>query len=1107
MLVINAAGAELRQLVGVLARAQGIPVQLIKSPPSFSYDAPPPVPNRVFRDSVVTQALAQFQQRRMLALVARSAAFGKTQLGLMIAASRAHTWARIRRRSADEAASIVADAAKHALVKRHELLVLDDLGRLVDADPVSEELLLLARKPFQVLITSAFPLPAQLRSALGSGYAEFSVPPFSKEETRQLLMLSEAPPHLMVDAVVDFIQSVSHGHPWLMQAMMTYLRQRDWTLDEKTLRGIFQGEHVTLLRDSVQQMLRETVPDEVARELLYRLEFVLGSIGREQIETVADIPRPIILPFEKLRDMRGLWIQQETGGRWQLSPLLAGLGRENLGVRMAQSIQITLADLILARETITAIDVDRGIRYLLGAEAHDRAGSLYVMALSSFLDEASTDVPLPPVLSRWLGELPPQMSASIKAFVRALQVRLLDSRGGDASQYVAEIEVLIGRNSTVVAEPVDALAYVFAAMTAGTLRNRTNGVSSIRLLRMAITHFKDLKLPGGDAIPEELTSAIYGSIWLGAVVARTPAVVLEWLILLRSLSREQLMRSMDSEWLARSSMYFIPRVLVMEEEKRKDSQDWLGVEKILIDVADTGASVGLPLLAAAACAARVVLLAEHRRDVDAAVKVARHALELYGSEPDAEFILSEALGTQLVLAQRPTEAIVELERAAAIDFKLAPVSRIHVFIHLGVLTRNVSVESSLAFIRQAVALAKKDQQVPRSILVGVLAELAMALGDTQGVAVALEPWSEGVAEVLAQEPQTDFDKGVYARFGHCLGYYTSLARTGRPPSGLMDGGEYGRPVPGLFLRDATIGAAMYHPGLRPLLAAYVGMYADAIGNGDAAVSWSRRAAESVSDDMSPETRAILVLTVLPFQLLNGAFEEAITSGVETGLMLAERAGKVAVGPMSSKDPGIRKRAEATGRAFVLLPSYLRVATLKLENNPLALIEAQKLVDACRERARQSGDVGWKLAASVIEKSVIQTVDRKELLQIGTAASQAGDEQLKEIARLATSLHPDVSPAEAIAAQFPVLYQYQAMGAGREGGVLSRLIVFQFIAVYWRNAVERSGFQFAAPRLFRTSIEDASEQGGTAGVRSLLRAVLDSLSIRVPDYAREWLRGH
>jgi hypothetical protein len=1113
------AGAEevnagLHQLIEVLARAQQLPAQMVTRSPSFSYDAPLPVQSQVARPVVVAQALELLQGAQVLALVAGSA-IGKTQLALMLVASRTHTWARLGRRSAGEAVQVVAYAAENAAAKGHELLVLDDLGRVSEADALSEDLLTLAQQPFKVLITSPFGLQGRLRNALGSAYAELHVPLFSKEETQQLLILSGVPSNLRTDAVVDFIRSVTRGHPWLMQAAVTYLRQRNWLLDKDTLRGIFQGEHTNVLRASVLQMLRETVPDDAARELLYRLDLVVGTIGKEQVEAVADIENPIRLPAEKLRSMLGLWVQEDVGGRWQISPLLSGLGRENLETRVVRSVRLALAEVILDRRTFTVEEVERGIQYLVWAEAHDRAGVLYMMALTSYLNEAQPTDYVPPVLTMWLGQLPREMSVPIKVVIRSLQLRLMDHLRRDALPYVNEIESLLGSAPESTATTAsEALSYVFAAISAGPLRSGTNGLAAVRLARMALRYFENLQLPHGEVLPEEIaetieefSDSVYNSVWMSAAVAKTPAIAREWLALLRSLPRRQLASSNASGALSQGAMYYIPRALLMEEEaKSKEQQDWQEIEEVLIEMENTGAETGLPFLAASACAVRVVLLAAHRHDLNAAKTIARHALSAYGSASEAEFALREALGTQLAWAEQPVDAVVELERAAMLGSELSPLAHIEVLIRLSALTRTDNKERTLSFARRAVELAKQHRQVLRQVLIMALAELAIALGDTQGVVAAFESWNEGASELLAKVPRDVVDKGLATRFGHCVGYYMSLAKTGRPPPALKDGSEYMKPQAGLFLREYKSPSSVYGGGTHPLLASQMGMYADAVGNDAASLEWSQRVARLVDHSVPPDVRTMLVPTLLPVQIFEGSFAQAIASCVDVGGMMLQRHMKVSTEKLPSDELELTNQAEALGRALMLLSAYLRAATLKLQGDILAHKFAQGLVTACQERAHESASAEWLLAGRVIERAFAPDVDRRELLQLRALAKRMGEESLDAISMVAISLLSDTTPEEAIAVQSRALFQYQQKGAGRQFGIMARLITLPFLAVFWRNSFERSGFRFSAPWTFKAKLADAIALGGEAGIRALLKICLEALSVDVPESERVWLRG-
>jgi hypothetical protein len=1084
-----------RQQIAALALAPGVRTDVVAVPNPITFGIPPAVPLTVPRQTVVGGVRDRLANCRVLVLLGEPG-YGKTQVARLAAADRLVTWVRLRRGAAADAADTAARATTYALQHKHECVVLDDAGRIADADPITELLLAFVEQPFRVLITSPFALPGRLLGDLGASQQEFQLPPFSAGETRELLAISGAPEALLASGVVDLIRSVTRGHPTLLRAAVEYLRQRGWDLEEKSLRGLFAGEYAVAVRDSAQRLLRETMPDEAARQLLYRLDLVVGGARRREIEAAAAVNPVVALPLEKVADCLGLWLQDDVRGRFSLSPMLLGTGEQMLEAEVARGVYLALAETITAKRQLSAIDVARGLHYLTSGGAYDQAGALYVAALTAFLDDMPKGAPAPFVFSSWLDALPKRTSPGINAAVRAAQVRLQERTGGDARK---QVDALVAELDAAEMRPgsPEVPRYLYASLSAGPFRATADAGTAVRLTRVALRALAAMQLPHGEPVAEEIVEAVHASVWLSGAVVRTTSAAKDWVALLRSLSPEALQRSLARSDVARGAMFFMPRMIVVDAAQRGETA-FSEVAATLAAIEEAGQERGLPLLSASAAAANIMLLAEYRKEIDAATHVAQRALDRYAADRDAEFTIREAHANQLVRSGRTSEAVATLERAIETGSSTAPVNHVRVAIRISALTRADAPERSLHYARRAVELARAYSQLPRSELVRALAELAIAVADIQGAKAGFEPWRDGALQLLTEEPRDDSERGLFAVFGHCLGYYLGMASIGRPPDTIDSGEPYAKPIAGMFLQDSTRAATVYRSGRRALLAVQVEMYADAAKDPTTGIEWGRRAVELLERGADDETRALVTNTALPFQLRDGAFAVAISGGAAAGLLAARRARADAV----QLNDAERLRVEGFARFVALVPAYLRAATLNLQRAPTADAAAAELANVCRARANGSGDPLWELAASIVETSLLKPVcDRTTADLLKQQATESGEISLRSIASLAESLRDDVTPAEAIAAQLPV---FDAARARLETPAMTRLIVLEFLEVFWRGTLARSRFRFSAPRLYEAELADAVGQGNEKGVRSLISATVHALSLSIPAFARDWL---
>jgi len=456
-----------------------------------------------------------------------------------------------------------------------------------------------------------------------------------------------------------------------------------------------------------------------------------------------------------------------------------------------------------------------------------------------------------------------------------------------------------------------------------------------------------------------------------------------WRSLLDELSPDQIQKSVAAaEDFAFEVMHVVPRFAVLHRENGTTA-DAASLDAALAELEAVAVTKALPLLAAGARAARIVAYGEVLKDIDRARTLAAEGLAMYANDPDAEFLIRDAIGTQLAFVGDSAGALRELTAAVALPAKIAPMDRVHALLRVSLLLP--TPESSVQAAQQALKYALFEVRLPRSERVRAYAVLALAL-EEKGDADAFGVWADGARELLAETGRDVTYQGMVALFGHALGYYMSMATSGRPPD-VETGKPYERPTREYFLRDFSRAAPAYTKERRPVLGAQLEMYASARGDEIAATEWAEIATNLAEAEADSKTRALLCRTVLPFQLRSYALAAAIGFAADTATAF--------------QIPG--KSPETIARQLVLLSAYMRAATAYLQRAPLADSAAQELAGACRDRANATGDEAWKLVADVVDSSLIPSIRSPSLAVLLIEAGNSGDSALEGMARIATSL--------------------------------------------------------------------------------------------------------
>lgn len=287
-----------------LTEAQGIETSLRYTISTPILDIPPLVSHLSYRQKTVASLAKTFERHTWLAIQG-SMSLGKTQLANLIVRSQNSccVWIRLRNLSIEQAAMRLDEACKTLLssplsnnwyewysaicqkIDRSTIIVLDNLPNLSRGDELSERLIQLTRAcqnhQVRLLSTSTYNLPPSFQSNLPSDTLHsLQIPLLSEEEAAEILKTYDIPT-AKTNSFVRFLNDIARQHPLLLNAVGQYLELKNWQLTEEDLNGLFRNSFATEVNDETIDRLLTTVEDSNARELLYRLNLVIGSFSLE----------------------------------------------------------------------------------------------------------------------------------------------------------------------------------------------------------------------------------------------------------------------------------------------------------------------------------------------------------------------------------------------------------------------------------------------------------------------------------------------------------------------------------------------------------------------------------------------------------------------------------------------------------------------------------------------------------------------------------------------------------------------------------------------------------------------------------------------------------
>ena len=708
--------ANIDQQIAQLAREQGIDVAIAYTDVTPILDIPPLVEHASLRTETVRNLKREVEVHSWTAMYG-NASTGKTQLAILLvrALGTRCAWIRLESTLSPEHNSLRLDAACSALLDgeapqnarfqwywwlaerlgRDPIIVLDDLPRLTGRDELSQRLIELARacmaQQVRLLSTSPHRLPENLRSTLGSHIVRNeAIPPLTTSEATEILQEYGVPDALLASSAS--LNALAGKNPWLLDNMARYLQARQWQWDERTLAALFQRQYAAAISEDVLYRLLETVEDEQSRELLYRLNFILGSFSYEDARALAAVAPEVAHPRERLTALAGLWVERDAEERFRISPLIRTLGSGDVALPVRQACNRVLAERILTRGALHPGEVNEAILYFVEAREPDRAGLLLIWVLSDMLRLAHP-VHDAGLLALWAeSPLPLDMDLGIRLHLRGLQIALRRKWGLDVSA------VLISDFSALLTQATTDQAWALL----GVLLVAHDEIPHVhRLLLLILDSLPQLKLPNGRMATFPVEDHLEALIWVNVLDIRTIEDLHDWIRAVELLSLEQRHYAFAQPAAEQGCQIVADRIWHKEADKPRDQQAWGAILEALQDLASRASRLQLELLWACAVRAKIMVLAEYGKDLQAAATVAEAALAKSSADPRVHFLLKESLGRQYL----NDEALRWLRHALDVDTAAYPSEHLFALLAASRAVSPTDREAALRYVQQAARLA------------------------------------------------------------------------------------------------------------------------------------------------------------------------------------------------------------------------------------------------------------------------------------------------------------------------------------------------------------------------------------------------------------------
>ncbi|MHB1955325.1 MAG: tetratricopeptide repeat protein, partial [Sulfobacillus sp.] len=800
----------------------------------------------------------------------------------------------------------------------------------------------------KVLSTGHRTLPSSLIEVLPAGQcASVTILPMTPDETRALLENGGMPPALLTEEYISAVTAIYSGHPTLLAAVTRSLRNQGWTR-ESLIEVLFDRSPLNSERQEAVRRLTLLVKDDAAIEMLYRLAAVKRAFTRSEVDVVAAVEPSIGRPGEALGYLLGPWIQQISSSRFQLSPLLTN-ACEGLLPQRVRDVQRAIAVKLLASQTVFIDDVVLSCVQMSEIADWQLFGIFITCLLISMRSVVAAKVSTSLLLLFPQGHWPEDIGDPNKLLVRTLQVRIGRLAGENVDQQDGDLEALLSQVS--MDEPAIAMAALMAQLNAGPFLKEEPSTIAVR---RALAALRTLLQPTSTDLGVPSIPNIWDILWFPIVGVADKLEVRGVIKVIETLQDSEWQSLFASEIATESALILANRSWMAEADVLESERDWPAVISVLEQLEALGRERNCDLLVAGSLQAKAITLADYIDQPAQALKLLEEsrALTVPGT-----FMLGYARARILDDLGDLEKAIDQYSTALKGSAGVLPFYHLSAYVFRGVAEARANKLGSatqtfikgLRFVKSGVnfrsvtSVVKQSQSndfvqiLPWQTVVELTGELGIVYylaGHTKKAADAFY----AALTYLSRHCNLSDSKWreLYRKSGHAIGWFSSVADTGKGPELTADGSAYSAPEPGLISRPNRKIADLDSPPISTMWA-QVGMLAQGVGLFRMALSCYLRAKFEAESKEYVGIVQFASLQATPIATLVGDFPQALQLAVQAakalgaydralgGLTQVVSKDDVERGWAALSEEVRRKRQADIMYSLVILPAAVRMA--------------------------------------------------------------------------------------------------------------------------------------------------------------------------------------
>lgn len=532
---------------------------------------------------------------------------------------------------------------------KKSLIIIDELPDLIINQQFYEKIVELAKSLItlecKLITTSQRSLPsAAFLLNEGLTVIEEKVQVLNENNIRDLLVELGAP-QSQNQTLIPLILTSTRGHPFFVSAIISFLNEQNWVVDEQVALSVITGEPLEEINFEIKRKLISLLPSERLRELLYRLTLVNIPFSNTIILDIGEVEIAINKPQELFLELTGPWINKLPSKLFEVSPLIKNIGKDILEIDTYKRTHLVIANYLVKQKVLDEIKILHIFTHFLKSEGWIQLGA-FMINLSFNITKPFQANSLSFITKFYTEDWPSNIPTGIKIVFRSLQIMLLGMTERDAQKEIAEMEQLYNGFYASDAELALSLLVVLSQMQL--IKPWNKALSPSFIAKKTLQNLKRMKIlaaqPGlEDISPILLNSNIAANIWMSIQRINSRDEIREILMVLKEMNENERRSALSDEILYEAPMTFVDNCWGIELNKIKAEQDWQGVLVLLDEVNEIAQLPGGEKLMPLVLRAKAIVLGENLDRLEDAINLLKPLL--IDNDNEEQFIYKFTIGT------------------------------------------------------------------------------------------------------------------------------------------------------------------------------------------------------------------------------------------------------------------------------------------------------------------------------------------------------------------------------------------------------------------------------------------------------------------------------